>query len=66
VDLVISRALLVWLAAIAFTGGYGAGGMVNAALSIAVFTVVVGAGQMFVIALHRTVYGRSVLQSGRI
>jgi len=44
-------ALLVWLAAIAFTGGYGAGGMITAALSLAVFTVVVGVGQMFVITL---------------
>jgi ribose transport system permease protein len=44
-------AVLVWLAAIFFTGGYGAGGMVTAALSLAVFTVVVGVGQMFVISL---------------
>jgi ribose transport system permease protein len=44
-------ALLVWLAAILFTGGYGAGGMLTAALSLAVFTVVVGVGQMFVITL---------------
>jgi ribose transport system permease protein len=44
-------AFVVWLAAIAFTGGYGAGGMVTAALSLAVFTVVVGVGQMFVITL---------------
>src|SRR5262249_5960524 len=44
-------ALLAWLAAIAFTGGYGAGGMVTAALSLAVFTVIVGVGQMFVITL---------------
>ncbi|TPK91290.1 ABC transporter permease [Mesorhizobium sp. B2-4-12] len=44
-------ALLVWLATIAFTGGYGAGGMVTAALSLAVFTVIVGIGQMFVITL---------------
>ncbi|RWQ13766.1 ABC transporter permease [Mesorhizobium sp.] len=44
-------ALLVWLATIAFTGGYGAGGMVTAALSLAVFTVIVGVGQMFVITL---------------
>ena len=44
-------ALLVWLAAIAFTRGYGAGGMVTAALSLAVFTVIVGIGQMFVITL---------------
>ena len=44
-------ALLVWLAAIAFTGGYGAGGMITAALSLAVFMVIVGVGQMFVITL---------------
>jgi ribose transport system permease protein len=44
-------ALLVWLGAIAFTRGYGAGGMLTAALSLAVFTVVVGIGQMFVITL---------------
>jgi ribose transport system permease protein len=44
-------ALLVWLAAIFFTRGYGAGGMITAALSLAVFTVVVGVGQMFVISL---------------
>ena len=43
--------MLVWLAAIAFTGGYGAGGMITAALSLAVFTVIVGVGQMFVITL---------------
>ena len=42
---------LVWLAAIAFTGGYGAGGMITAALSLAVFMVIVGVGQMFVITL---------------
>ena len=44
-------ALIVWLAAILFTGGYGAGGMLTAALSLAVFIVVVGIGQMFVITL---------------
>src|SRR5438067_5802371 len=44
-------ALLVWLAAIAFTRGYGASGMITAALSLAVFSVIVGAGQMFVITL---------------
>src|SRR5258706_12769670 len=43
--------LLVWLATIAFTGGYGAGGMITAALSLAVFMVIVGVGQMFVITL---------------
>jgi ribose transport system permease protein len=44
-------ALAVWLAAIVFTGGYGAGGMLTAALSLAVFMVIVGVGQMFVITL---------------
>src|SRR5271170_1857890 len=44
-------AFLVWLAAIVFTHGYGAGGMITAALSLAVFTVIVGVGQMFVITL---------------
>ncbi|MGC2776269.1 MAG: ABC transporter permease, partial [Bradyrhizobium sp.] len=41
----------VWLAAISFTGGHGGGGMLTAALSLAVFTIVVGVGQMFVITL---------------
>lgn len=44
-------ALLVWIATIVFTGGVGAGGMVTAALSLAVFMVIVGIGQMFVITL---------------
>jgi ribose transport system permease protein len=44
-------ALAVWLAAIIFTGGHGAGGMLTAALSLAVFMVIVGVGQMFVITL---------------
>ncbi|RWO46070.1 ABC transporter permease [Mesorhizobium sp.] len=44
-------ALLVWLATVTFTGGYGGGGMITAALSLAVFTVIVGVGQMFVITL---------------
>ncbi len=44
-------ALAVWLAAITFTRGYGAGGMITAALSLAVFMVIVGVGQMFVITL---------------
>jgi ribose transport system permease protein len=44
-------ALAVWIAAVAFTRGYGAGGMITAALALAVFTVVVGVGQMFVITL---------------
>lgn len=44
-------ALLVWLAAIAFTRGYGAGGMITAALALAVFCVITGVAQMFVITL---------------
>ena len=44
-------AALVWIAAIVYTGGYGAGGMLTAALSLAVFSVIVGVGQMFVITL---------------
>ncbi|MCB1493166.1 MAG: ABC transporter permease [Rhodobiaceae bacterium] len=44
-------AVLVWIAAATFTGGYGAGGMITAALSLAVFMVIVGVGQMFVITL---------------
>jgi ribose transport system permease protein len=44
-------ALVVWLAAITFTGGQGAGGMITAALSLAVFMVIVGIAQMFVITL---------------
>lgn len=44
-------ALLIWLATILFTGGVGAGGMLTAALSLAVFMVIVGIGQMFVITL---------------
>jgi ribose transport system permease protein len=44
-------ALIVWLITISFTGGYGAGGMLTAALSLAVFMVAVGVGQMFVITL---------------
>jgi ribose transport system permease protein len=44
-------ALGVWLAAIAFTRGYGGGGMITAALSLSVFMVIVGIGQMFVITL---------------
>ena len=44
-------AAVVFLAALAVTGGEGAGGMAGAALSLAVFVVVVGIGQMFVITL---------------
>ena len=44
-------AALVFLCALAVSGGQGAGGMITAALSLAVFMVVVGVGQMFVITL---------------
>ena len=44
-------AAIVWLGAVAYTGGYGAGGMLTAALALSVFTVIVGVGQMFVITL---------------
>jgi ribose transport system permease protein len=44
-------ALAVWLATITYTHGYGGGGMLTAAMSLAVFTVIVGTGQMFVITL---------------
>jgi len=44
-------AIGVWLAAVVFTQGYGAGGMITAALALAVFMVIVGVGQMFVITL---------------
>ncbi len=44
-------ALLVWSTAIAFTHGYGAGGMLTAALSLSVFCVITGVAQMFVITL---------------
>ena len=44
-------ASIMWLAAVTFTGGYGGGGMLTAALSLSVFTVIAGLGQMFVITL---------------
>jgi ribose transport system permease protein len=44
-------ALLVWLAAIVFTRGHGAGGMLTAGLALAVFSVITGIAQMFVITL---------------
>ena len=44
-------AAIVLIAAISFTGGTGAGGMITTALALAVFTVVVGLGQMIVITL---------------
>jgi len=44
-------ALVFWVTAVIFTRGHGASGMLSAALSLAVFTVIVGVGQMFVITL---------------
>jgi ribose transport system permease protein len=44
-------AVLVWLAAIVFTHGYGAGGMLTGALALAAFSVLAGVAQMFVITL---------------
>src|ERR1700746_310551 len=44
-------ALFVWLAAIAFTHGYGAGGMISAGLALAGFSGNTGRAQMFVITL---------------
>ncbi len=44
-------AVLVWIAAITYTGGYGAGGMVSAAIALAVFSAIVGIAQMFVVTL---------------
>ena len=44
-------AAAVWLCAIIFTSGHGSGGMLTAAMSLAVFTVIVGVAQMFVITL---------------
>ena len=44
-------AALVFIAAISFTGGIGAGGMITTALDLAVFMIVVGLGQMMIITL---------------
>jgi ribose transport system permease protein len=44
-------AFVVLIATITFTGGVGAGGIVTAALSLAIFSVIVGVGQMLVITL---------------
>jgi ribose transport system permease protein len=44
-------AALVFIAAISFTGGIGAGGMITTALNLAVFMIVVGLGQMMIITL---------------
>ena len=42
-------AAAVWLAAVAFTGGQGAGELATTTLSFAVFMVIIAVGQMFVI-----------------
>lgn len=42
---------VVFILAIAFTGGVGASGMITTALALAVFTVLAGLGQMMVITL---------------
>jgi ribose transport system permease protein len=44
-------AVFVWFAAIGFTRGYGAGGMLTGGLSLASFSVLTGIAQMFVITL---------------
>ena len=44
-------ALSVWLATIAVTAGVSTGGLSQAALTFAAFSVIVGVGQMFVITL---------------
>ena len=44
-------AFVVWIATAAFTGGMGAGQVLTAAFTFAVFFVIVGIGQMFVITL---------------
>jgi ribose transport system permease protein len=44
-------ALVAFLCAVVLTGAHAVGGTVNTAASLAVFTVVVGIGQMFVVTL---------------
>jgi ribose transport system permease protein len=44
-------AVLVWIAAITYTGGYGAGGMVSASIALAAFSAIVGIAQMFIVTL---------------
>jgi ribose transport system permease protein len=44
-------AVSVWIAAITYTGGYGAGGMVSATIALAAFSAIVGIAQMFVVTL---------------
>jgi ribose transport system permease protein len=44
-------AVAVWIAAIAYTGGTGAAGMLSGAFALAAFTVLAGMAQMFVVTL---------------
>ena len=44
-------ALVLWIAITLFTGGYGASGIFSTTLVLAVFSVLVGVAQMFVITL---------------
>ncbi|MGI3901675.1 MAG: ABC transporter permease [Janthinobacterium lividum] len=44
-------AIAVWLAAVIFTGGTGAAGMLSAGIALAAFSVLVGTAQMFVVTL---------------
>jgi ribose transport system permease protein len=44
-------ALVLWVAIMLFTGGYGAAGIFSTTLVLAVFSVLVGVAQMFVITL---------------
>lgn len=44
-------AFAVWIAAVAYTGGRGAGAMVSAGIALAAFAAIVGTAQMFVVTL---------------
>ena len=44
-------ALAVWIAAVVYTGGYGAAGMMSGAIALATFSVIIGTAQMFVVTL---------------
>ena len=41
----------MWIAAIVYTGGYGAAGMMSGAIALAAFSVIIGTAQMFVVTL---------------
>ena len=41
----------VWIAAVLYTGGHGAGGMLSAGIALAAFSVIVGTAQMLVVTL---------------